>query len=727
MPSKPVVLEHENMFIKFVETPNGLWQASFNPEKVYQEPVEVIPTPNFQLMVAGKPHPFNAALLSGATDLPLEMKMVNHEVGIERWLFTYQLDDPKLSVTVEMRLIQGAAVLRQFTSIKNEDREPVVLTQVSSMCINGIATDGCRPWHDPQKIQVYYCLQTWQGEGQWRSGDLEGLGLFPNSVHPCTAAIHFSSVGSWSTGRFLPMAVLEDRETGKVWYFQIETSSNWHFEIGRRGSWTEPKGALFINADGANERFGGWTKKLAPGEVFSTVPVAVGCCRGDFADAVKELTKYRRSVLKPKPAWPGDCPLIFNDYMNCLWGDPKTETLRPLIDTASELGADYFCIDAGWFTTLDTIWGYGLGDWEPSPDRFGPEGLLGMINYIRSKGMVPGLWLEMEVCGANSAVGRWPDSWFIRRNGSRVGGGARWFLNFTNAEVRQYAHEVIDRLVQMGVGYFKNDYNDCIGNGDDQIGSSSPDGLILQMRAFYEFIDEVRARHPGLILENCASGAMREDYGILSHFHLQSSSDQEIYHHYPSIIGGSLAGVLPEQLGIWVYPYPLLYLDRKNPESLSDPQYLAKMADGEETIFNMVNGLCGNLYLSGHPEIADELNRSLIIEGVALYKKERPHLHNSFPIWPLGFTRLNDKNTWASAGLVNEDNSRVLLAVWRLESALPYQELPLAKWSGKKAAVRQIYPAKNFGVDFHYNEIRGSLTVHLPKNYQARYFEIKEV
>ena len=163
------------------------------------------------------------------------------------------------------------------------------------------------------------------------------------------------------------------------------------------------------------------------------------------------------------------------------------------------------------------------------------------------------------------------------------------------------------------------------------MGGSATDGLVTHMRAFYSFIDEVRAGHNHLILENCGSGGMREDYGILSHFHLQSSSDQEIYHNYPSILGGGLAAVLPEQLGIWAYPYPLLFSDMKNPDALKTKAYQDMMKDGEQTIFNMINGMCGNMYLSGHLEAADELNMGLIKEGIAIYKVERKHIHNSYP------------------------------------------------------------------------------------------------
>ena len=345
------------------------------------------------------------------------------------------------------------------------------------------------------------------------------------------------------------MLVLEDTETSRVWYLQIEASSNWNIEIGHRSAWNRPDGSLYLYADGANERVGGWVKPLQPGERFEAVPVAFGCCVGSFGDAVRELTKYRRNSCKPQTALE-ELPIVYNDYMNTLWGNPTTERLLPLIEAAFRAGAECFCIDAGWFATREENWSMGLGDWQESQDRFGSAGLRGILAEIEQRGMIPGVWLEMEVCGEEAELGSKPDSWFLMRNGRRVGGGARWFLNFANPEVRHYMHSVIDRLTAMGVGYIKNDYNDTVGAGADGFGGSSADGTLQHSRAFYSFIDEVREKHPELVIENCASGAMRQDYGILRHFHLQSFTDQEIYTRCPSILGGSLATVLPEQLEI---------------------------------------------------------------------------------------------------------------------------------------------------------------------------------
>lgn len=714
--------DHQGMRLHYKSTEQGLQQTCLHPSVSF-EPREDAPSyPNFSLSVAGRRHGFLSGVLTASSVLPTEMEMTDIKHTEEGLLLSYRHAELGLAAEANLVFVPGAAVIRQTTTVRNDGTEPVTLTHLSSMCVQGIASEGCLSWFEDDKVKLHYCHNAWTGEGQWRSAALGDLGLYHASVHNPGASIHFSSVGSWSTSRYLPMAVLEDTETSQVWYFQIETSSNWHFEISGRGE-RQRGSALYISADGASERYGGWSHTLRPGESYTSVPVAYGCAQGGFDEAVRELTKYRRSVLKPDAPYTFT-PVAFNDYMNCLWGNPD-ERLLPLIDAAAEAGAEMFVIDAGWFAGRDESWSTGLGTWLPSKDRFGSMGLEGILDRIKSKGMLPGVWLEMEVAGEESVLGNKPDNWFLLRHGKRVGGGDRLLLNYGNEELREYMHGVIDRLTGMGVRFIKNDYNTCVGIGAVEGELSAPEGLRRHSEAFYRFIDEVRKRHPQLIIENCGSGAMREDYAALSHFHYQSSSDQEFYYNNPSIITGSLAAVLPEQCGNWSYPYPLPYKQANNEALAQSPDYWQVFSDGEETIFNMINGICGAMYLSGHIHRADELNKRLIREGVQLYKQLRSFTHSSYPFWPIGFTRIGDTNAWAAAGFRSEDDSTVLLAVWRLASGQSYMELPIRCWAGKSATVSQLYPSTDLEVPHYYNRVTGTLTVRMPKTFQARLFELR--
>ena len=160
--------------------------------------------------------------------------------------------------------------------------------------------------------------------------------------------------------------------------WQIETSGSWHWEV------SDIRGTLYVQAGGPTYQENGFLKLLKPDEHFFSVPCTVSAAEGEFQKAVAELTKYRRRIRR-KNEDNEKLPVIFNDYMNCLMGDPTTEVLKPLIDSAAESGCEYFCVDCGWYS--DGHWWDGVGEWLPSDRRF-PGGIEEVIRYIRDKGMV---------------------------------------------------------------------------------------------------------------------------------------------------------------------------------------------------------------------------------------------------------------------------------------------------------------------------------------------------
>ena len=118
-----------------------------------------------------------------------------------------------------------------------------------------------------------------------------------------------------------------------------------------------------------------------------------------------------------------------------------------------------------------------------------PEGFRPVTDYIRQKGMIPGVWLEIEVMGINCPLvdKRADDSWFFTRHGKRVFDRSRYQLDFRNEKVRSFADGVIDRLInEYGIGYIKMDYNIEPGIGTERDADSFGDGLLGHQRAYLE-------------------------------------------------------------------------------------------------------------------------------------------------------------------------------------------------------------------------------------------------
>ena len=104
---------------------------------------------------------------------------------------------------------------------------------------------------------------------------------------------------------------------------------------------------------------------------------------GDWQQAVAEMTLQRRALRIAKARELGRVDqfehtqglVIYNDYMNTLFGDPRIEKELPLIEGAASVGADVFCIDAGWYDSTDGGWWDMVGEWQASTNRFGDAGL----------------------------------------------------------------------------------------------------------------------------------------------------------------------------------------------------------------------------------------------------------------------------------------------------------------------------------------------------------------
>jgi alpha-galactosidase len=454
------------------------------------------------------------------------------------------------------------------------------------------------------------------------------------------------SVGSWSSERYLPMAMAENTKLGLTWFWQIEHNGSWYWEISNVSARDNNADDVYAYLGGPDDLHSAAWKSLQPGKTYETVPVAVGCVRGGFGEAVEALTHYRRVACEKPRTENLRCPVIFNDYMNCLWGDPTDAKELPLIAAAAKTGCEYFVIDAGWYADLHEDWSQTLGSWQASATRF-PRGLKYVLDQVRQAGMIPGLWLEPEVAGPKSLLAHKPDNWFFVRHGKRVLKNSRLLLDFRNPEVRAYLDQVMARLIDdYGVGYIKMDYNVDSLQGTELIADSFGQGLLEHNRAHLKWLNSVLDRYPELVIENCGSGGGRMDYAMLSRFQLQSMTDQEDYLRLPAILVGASAAVLPEQLAIWSYP-------------------LAN-ADADQASFNMVTAMMCRIHQSGRLDSLSSRASTHVAEGIRIYKEYlRKHIPAAVPFYPLGMSDVTDFRMPIALGM--RSPQQTLLAVWRID------------------------------------------------------------
>jgi alpha-galactosidase len=618
------------------------------------------------------------------------------------------LEDPVTGVRAEVvyRALVAQGVLRASVRLTNGGPEAVTVESVTSLLAPGLPGPG----GEVADVDVMWADNDWLAEGRWQSRPFRAaLPDMNRSAHAARsrACFGFTSVGTWSSGGYLPMGAAVNRRTGHAWAWQIEHNGAWHWQVGEHagrdhGTGPDGKGSgSYLALLGPTEAEHQAALVLGPGEGFETVPVALAISRDGFEGAVAALTVYRRAVRRPHPDH-DRLPVIFNDYMNTLMGDPTTEKLMPLITAAASVGAEIFCIDAGWYAEVGEDWWDTVGAWKPSTSRF-PEGIAEVLDHVRALGMVPGLWVEPEVVGVRSPVAaQLPPEAFFQKHGRPVVEAGRYQLDLRHPAAVAHLDQAVDYIVdELGAGYLKFDYNINMAPGSENGGTSAGQGMLGHSRAFLGWADRLLDRHPGLVIENCSSGGMRTDYALLSRFQLQSTSDQQDFLRYPPIAAAAPAAIAPEQAAVWAYPQP----------AWSD----------DAIAFSLCNALLGRVHLSGHIDHMSLAQQDLVRQGISAYKQIRASVARSVAFWPLGLPAWDAP--WVALGL--RDATKVHIVVWHRPAGgdarpadgpgrPPKVVLPVPALRGKQAQATLVYPT-GAGASLTWAATAGELTVSLPR------------
>ncbi|WP_308406066.1 glycoside hydrolase family 36 protein [Streptomyces panaciradicis] len=602
---------------------------------------------------------------------------------------TIALDDPVTGLVAEvaLRTCPGAGFLRSQVRLVNEGGVPLLLESVSSLALGGLA-DGALGG-----LTLHWADNDWLAECRWRRSPFrDQVVRLSRSAHGHEGRGCFErfSQGGWSTGRHLPVAALTE-QAGRAWLWQIESSAGWRYETGER------EGAAYVALFGPDDAHHQWRRTLAPGEGFSTVPATLAGARtGGLDAAFGQLTDCRRRMRRGHPDHTA-LPVIYNDYMNTLMGDPTTDKLLPLIEAAAAAGAEVFVVDAGWYDDDAEGWWDAVGAWEPSDRRF-PGGIRRVLDAVREHGMTPGLWLEPEVVGVRSPLARTlPPEAFFRRGGVRVTEHGRHHLDLRHPAARAHLDRVVDRIVgEWGVGYLKLDYNINPGPGTENGGESAGAGLLGHHRAHLDWLNAVLDRYPGLVLENCGSGGLRMDYAQLAVTQLQSTSDQQDPLRCPPIAAAAATAVTPEQAAVWAYPQPHF-----------TPDLIA---------FTLTGAMTGRIHLSGFLDRMDPDRFDLVRTGLSVYKELRRQIPDSLPYWPLGLPGWED--SWIAFGRRGTDAD--WLTLWR-RAAAPGDDagdstrtVALDHLRGARVTPTVLYPA-TADATAAWDAAHGRLTVCLPR------------
>lgn len=220
----------------------------------------------------------------------------------------------------------------------------------------------------------------------------------------------------------------------------------------------------------------------------------------------------------------------------------------------SALGGELFVMDDGWFGNKypRNKANCGLGDWEVCKEKL-PEGIDGLLASAKKYGIKFGLWIEPEMANTKSELFDKHPDWILRiknRSLSTGRGGTQVVLDLTNPEVQDFVFGVVDKLMTKypEIYYMKWDDN-CwlLDYGSSYLPKDRQSHLYIEyQRGLNKVLRRIRAKYPDLVLQACAGGGGRVNYGILPYFNEFWTSDdtdalQRIYlqwgisNFYPAI------------------------------------------------------------------------------------------------------------------------------------------------------------------------------------------------
>lgn len=209
------------------------------------------------------------------------------------------------------------------------------------------------------------------------------------------------------------------------------------------------------------------------------------------------------------------------------------EGMDQMMESFSAMGGELFVMDDGWFGNKyprNNATG-GLGDWEVCKEKL-PEGIEGLLESARKHNIKFGLWIEPEMANTKSELFEKHPDWIMRiknRPLSTGRGGTQVVLDLTNPEVQDFVFGVVDKLMTNypGIAYMKWDDNSSLMDyGSFYLPKEKQSHIYIDYhRGLNKVLERIRTKYPKLVLQACAGGGGRVNYGMLPYFNEFWTSD----------------------------------------------------------------------------------------------------------------------------------------------------------------------------------------------------------
>lgn len=555
---------------------------------------------------------------------------------------TLRFGGPGFTITQHLRVFDDTAVIESWLEIVNTGAAPIRVERLDSLAINLPAraadlmyyTGAWGSEFEPHRRVLNEPVRLESRSGRSSKGNHPWFALFDGDGRVCSGAVAWS--GNWVL-RLEPLASGGRRLSGGL--------NDWEF-----------------------------FKDLQPGATVASPPVVL-VLGGDLNAVSQTYARVGRRHWYARNAFSSRVPVEWNHWWPYEDAEINESVFAQNVQLAEPMGFEVCTLDAGWFGPAEagTFWEHYRGDWHRVNEARFPSGIRALSDKVHAAGMKFGIWCEIEGLGTEAQVARDHPEYVALRDDERVG-----CVCFGNPAVQEWAYQTLTRLiVEYGADWIKVDYNLDAGAGCNRTdhGHGAGDGHFEHITGYYKTLARVRREHPEVVLENCSSGGLRIDLGLMRYTSVVFLSDPDWAVHDLQIFWGASTMLAPDVLLHWTYsewrnlnppPYQTF-----NPR---DPGFTRKIWDYYCRISMLgLFGLSQKL-----PKMPDWMaQRSL--EHITLYKEQVRRFTKDADLYRLTDQPLRSGagERWPAFQYSLPDKSEHLLFVFRLPGAEPERAIRL--------------------------------------------------
>ena len=263
---------------------------------------------------------------------------------------------------------------------------------------------------------------------------------------------------------------------------------------------------------------------LEPNRTFATPHLALCYSDNGMGGVSRAFHRWARTCgMLHRGMKTGD--ILLNSWEG-LYFDINEERMLKMMDDIARFGGELFVMDDGWFGNKyqrndDSS---TLGDWVVDRKKL-PNGLGVLVDAARQKGIKFGLWIEPEAVNTKSELFERHPEWALQTKGRELKqgrGGTQVVLDMTNPQVQDFVFKMVDDLLTQypEIAYLKWDANNSIQNvGSLYLPMTKQANVYVDYQlGLLKVLKRIREKYPNVVMQDCASGGGRANYGLLPYF-----------------------------------------------------------------------------------------------------------------------------------------------------------------------------------------------------------------